>query len=681
MRKLFFFLSISLSCLFAEVQNVELLATTVTKTGEKIEAIGEVVVYSERYLITADRAIYDEKNGDLELFGNINMLRGTSESSRSQHARINLKTDEGDFQPFFLFDQHSDIWIQCESAIGGPAYYLTQKSIVSSCNVQDPDWKIGFSSGRLNRQTSFLHLYNTLFYIQDIPVFYLPYFAFSTDKTRRTGLLIPTIGYGRDEGIFYQQPIYIAENQMWDLELDPQIRTERGIGIYSTLRFADSAYSSGSVTVGHFTEEADYARSEDLKNRSHMGYEVEYERNRLVSHLVDGATKDGLWIDFTYLNDIDYLNLKDNKNKSLSSLVTSRLNYYINRDNDYFGIYGKYYINTSKVSNDDTLQELPTVQYHRFSDNLLIPNLLYSLDTQYHRYDRKKDVAAQQYELNVPITLYFSLFDEFLNVSISENIYATHVTYDRRSDVTEDFSRNYHKFSLYTDLAKAYEDFYHTMYLGVDYIVPSWDSGQITEDFISTDVEHESLTAKLVQYFYDTAGTKRVRHAVSQPYYLEDSLYKYGDLENELAFFISSELTIKNEFNYSHEYKRLSKFQSSVVWNPSQYMARLSHTYTHDATDTKENFLTASFTVNHGKYYSTYGSVDYDFEDNYMNSWQIGLTFKKKCWDYTLIYKEDVSPKLTSAGTDSVKNRGIFIMFNLLPIGGGVKYNFNVEEE
>ena len=188
----------SLTGLIAEIQNVELLANSVSKEGTIIIAKGEVVIYSERYLITADRAIYDEQNGDLELFGNINMLRGASESSRSNHARINLRTDEADFQPFFLFDQQSDIWIQCENAIGGPAYYLTQKAIVSSCNVQDPDWKIGFSTGRLNRQTSFLHLYNTLFYIQDIPVFYLPYFAFSTDKSRRTGLLIPSIGYGRN---------------------------------------------------------------------------------------------------------------------------------------------------------------------------------------------------------------------------------------------------------------------------------------------------------------------------------------------------------------------------------------------------------------------------------------------------------------------------------------------------
>lgn len=59
---------ISFTGLIAEIQNVELLANSVSKEGSIITAQGEVVIYSERYLITAERAIYDEQNGDLELW-------------------------------------------------------------------------------------------------------------------------------------------------------------------------------------------------------------------------------------------------------------------------------------------------------------------------------------------------------------------------------------------------------------------------------------------------------------------------------------------------------------------------------------------------------------------------------------------------------------------------------------
>lgn len=63
-------------------------------------------------------------------------------------------------------------------------YYNVTSSVVSSCNVSDPDWSIKFSSGKLNRNSKYLHLFNPRFYIKNMPVFYLPYFGFPTDKTR-----------------------------------------------------------------------------------------------------------------------------------------------------------------------------------------------------------------------------------------------------------------------------------------------------------------------------------------------------------------------------------------------------------------------------------------------------------------------------------------------------------------
>lgn len=693
LKRIVLLCTLSFCVVFAKVENVELLANTVTKNGEWVEASGEVLVYSERYLLSADRAVYNEETGELELFDNVSVLRGVYESSQSNYAKINLKTDEGDYQPFFYYDQRSDVWMQCESAISGPAYFVTDNSVVSSCNVQNPDWKIGFSEGKLNRETSFLHLYNTLFYIQDVPVFYLPYFAFSTDKTRRTGLLIPMISYGKKEGLFYEQPIYIAPHDDWDLELNPQIRTNRGEGLYSTLRFVDSPYSKGYVALGGFKEKSAYAEEENLKNKEHYGLEAQYQRSRLISHLLKKEARDGLWLDFTYLNDIDYLNLKTSESEASNQLITSRLNYYLSQEDDYLGLYAKYYIDTKKINNDTTLQELPTLHYHRFSNHFFIPNLVYSVDSQFHNYTRDKGISARQYEINAPLTFYTALFDDFLRLSVSENFYATYVQYDnKRGKNSETFYRNYHQFSAYTDLAKAYETFYHTMNVRLDYTVPSFDHGEISEriieqdsgveinNFISTGHEVESVAAKLVQYFYDDMGKKRLRHSVRQPYYLEKSLYKYGDLENSIAVYLSEAWTLRNDFKYSHEFQKFSRVQSSVGWSASPHKFSFSHTFLDEKKDARKSYLTASFETTLGKYYNAFGSVNYDVEESYLSSWRLGLKVSKKCWDYTFIYRESVTPKLTSAGSDSVNRRGFYIMFNFYPIGA-VQYEHTVEAE
>ena len=67
----------------AKVQNVELLADNVSKKGDIIEANGNVIIYSQDYFVTADRAVYDQKNGVAELFGNVNSMRGLNETSRA----------------------------------------------------------------------------------------------------------------------------------------------------------------------------------------------------------------------------------------------------------------------------------------------------------------------------------------------------------------------------------------------------------------------------------------------------------------------------------------------------------------------------------------------------------------------------------------------------------------------
>ncbi|WP_228448588.1 hypothetical protein [Sulfurospirillum diekertiae] len=106
--RFFFLLLLSLGSLWAAPtqktpQDVEVLANNVSKEGTLVHAVGNVVLYSPKYLITADEAFYDQANGDLELFGNITLLEGVNYASRSGHTKINLNTDKGVSDPLFFF--------------------------------------------------------------------------------------------------------------------------------------------------------------------------------------------------------------------------------------------------------------------------------------------------------------------------------------------------------------------------------------------------------------------------------------------------------------------------------------------------------------------------------------------------------------------------------------------------
>ncbi len=677
--KLSVVLIISLTTLFADNQNVEVLAQSVTKVKNIIHAKDDVVLYSDKYIITADEAYYDNNTSDVELIGDITILQGTDFSTRSGYAKINLKSDSGNLSPMFAYMGESQLWLKCDDAVFDDKYYMTRQSFISSCNVQDPAWKIGFSSGQYDRQTKFMSMYNTLFYAGDIPIFYLPYFSFPTDKTRRTGLLRPKYGYG-SEGLFYQQGIYFAPQKNWDFQLDPQIRTSRGYGVHGKLRFVDSAYSNGMVTLGKFWENSSYMKEENLKSDEHYGYGITYDRSKLLSDYFGKDTKDGLWIDFQYLNDIDYLNTVDNSDTEYTDkLVESRLNYFLKRDLDYFGLYARYYIDTAKVSNDDTLQELPTVHYHRFTNSILLDNVFYSADYKSTNYTRSEGSNAISHEINAPISIYFPLFNELLHFKMSENFHISKVSYDNEVVDTQSgvFIQNFHRFSLYTDMSKSYDDFFHTIYFGADYTLPGTSSQKgIFQDYVPISKEEESLSLDLVEYFYDKSGKKVLSHAMRQAMYFSDYKYKYGDLENDLKYYYSKDISITNLLNYSHEYSRISKFQTALGLTLDEYKISFLHTYGEDENDVKTNYLTFSTSTNYIQNYNFFASTNYDIEKDYFKSWQVGVNMKRKCWNYALTYREEVEPDSSTDG--STQKQGIYLVFNLVPIGG-LNYNF-IEE-
>ena len=677
LKVLLIFLSFCLF-LFGNVDDIKILAKNIKGKGNTLIALGDVVIYSDRYVITSDKARYNKKTKIVKLYGNINVIKDSKLFAKSKFATINLDDDSSYFDPLFLDDSDTGIWIRCDKANVQGGVYYTKKAIVSSCNIYDPDWKITYTSGDYSNNTKFVTLYNALFYIKNIPLFYTPYFRFSTDKTRRSGLLRPSFGYSSDDGLYYRQPIYFAPFKSWDIEVDPQIRSKRGQGAYTTLRFADSPYSTGSITFGDFKENGDYVKKYRLKNNSHYGYEINYIRSKLFSGIFGDNAQDGLLIDYKYLNDVDYLNLKKEKNYISSSLITSKINYFLRRDKDYAGLYFKYFKDTSKVSNDDTLQTLPEFQYHRFTEPILFKNLLYSVDYKFNNYYRKQGINAEQNEVLFPITFTLPLFDDYINFSFSENVYMTHISYDNDSIARKSgqFISNYHKFSLSSDLTKKYSDFIHTVDMSLDYIVPSYDDKKgYFADFITLNKEKKSINFQLEEFFYKANGDLFLTHRLSQSYLFDDYDYKYGDLLNELIYKFSDKLSLTNNLTYSHKHKEISEFQTGITYNDSLYKLSLLHTYKHGKEVGDSNLITAHISTTYFSKYNYFAGIDYDIKNSYTQNWEFGITMKKKCWDYQISYKEHTTPILTSSGSNSYKRRGIYLTVNFRPIGG-IRYKF-----
>jgi len=286
MLRYLLFISLLLNFAIAS-DKVEIYASSIESENNIIHAEGGVSVIYKTYFLTAGHAIYNKRTGDLELFDDIRVNHNNQYKILGGYARLNLAKKEKEFRPFYMIDNKSEVWMSGATGSMKDENIDISKGIVSGCNPIDPLWTMEFSSSDYNAKTKWINLYNARFYLYDIALFYTPWFGYSLDRTRKTGLLKPSLGLSGSEGFYYQQSLYIAEQNWWDLELKPQIRTNRGYGIYSIFRFVDSPISKGYFKTGYFKERPSYVREYSLENEKHYGFNFRYNNTDVLNQWFD----------------------------------------------------------------------------------------------------------------------------------------------------------------------------------------------------------------------------------------------------------------------------------------------------------------------------------------------------------------------------------------------------------
>jgi len=555
-----------------------------------------------------------------------------------------------------------------------------------------------------------MNIWNPRFYVRDMPLFYLPYIGVSTEKKRKSGLLRPEFGISDRDGFIYAQPFYLAIDPQWDLEVTPQYRVDRGAGSYATFRFVDTPYSKGHVKLGYFRTKDSYVQEFDLKNSSHYGAELLYERHRVFT-APGGDAQDGFYADITWLNDPDYINLQSATTAELadSSQVQSRINYYYNTQNNYLGVYGKYFIDTSLTDEDrkETFQNIPSVQLHHYQNGLFgFDALQYSADYRLNHFFTESGKHIEFQEINLPLTFYHAFFDDYLKFSISENLYYSYSAYKNMESALEEYGvesdyyslfRNFHSIDLYSDLARSYGEEFHTMQLRVTYNKPSFSSekGETIKEISVLRSPRENLMMSVINYLYDSGGKEYLYYRIAQPVLyepieeVEEKFNRYGDLENEIRYRFLEHYEIYTDLFFSYYLHNVSGATSYLKINYPKFDIMINHFFKQrlnlDKTD--DNYLkvekTSDFFNISGTYrsdvgYDYYANVSYDNLNDRMNRWGVGAHFFRHCWDLDIGIRDEMKPILTSAEADSIHNITFYFTINLVPFG---EYQHAFEQE
>lgn len=680
-------LSMLLCAAEPENTNIEVTAKHVESANDTLYAKDGVVVYYNDSVIRSDRASYNKAAHKLVLDGHVEMIGYQGTKEHASHMEIDTQTNTIKFKEIF-FTNENDIWLLSNDAVRTKSIYTFGDSMLSSCDINDPLWKMHFSSSKYDAEEKYMKLYNTSVYFGDIPVFYTPYLAFSTSKERSSGLLFPLLGYTQDEGFIYEQPIYWAINRSMDIEVNPQIRTDRSVGIYGTLRFADSPYSEGRLRLGYFRDNDDYLEKNNLTDQEHYGLEFLYDSSQVFSQNFSEDVKDGLYANITLLNDIEYLNLQKTHLRHFGQipLQESRVNYFIQNDDWYGGLNAKYFIDTRLPDNDSTLQTLPSVQLHKYLKSFILDNLTYSLDLQSKHLDRKTGPTLNQVEMRVPIEFTASLMDDFIHVTLGEQLYYGRFSFSDDVTLPHDYFQYYsnvHTAKIFSDLTGKFNGLTHVLQPSIEYIKPGsenqspldfdklvHDQPQV-KDLFSVGLPEEQFQFTLGQYFYDDEMKLRFFQRLSQGYY-QDREYEMGDLKNEMGFYWD-EWSLYSNIYYSFEYSDIHESSTSLSYKDEDYRISLGHTYKQLFTETESkvtaNDISFDFRYAYNERVEINGGLIYDVEDETSKLWRVGGSYTRDCWSVAASVSADVRPRPSTVNgvRDYTQEYGFFLQLNFIP--------------
>lgn len=731
-----------LFCLFAQEsykanssQLGEIIADKLSSDKNKIYAKGNVVLISGEYYISADDVVYDKSNKTAEIKGEVRVYKGSDLSFSAKSVKVDFSKDTFSLSSIYLQSVESGLWVSAKEASSQNDVYYFKENTVSGCDIQNPIWHLDSSSGSLDQSDDVLTLWNTRIYIGKMPIFYIPYMSISTNNQRKSGLLYPKVAYLNEDGFYYQQPIFIAPYESWDITLSPQIRTSRGIGISGDFRLATPRDNLLIFQTKYFYNTKKYVQKYSILNQHIYGFNLDFQ-TRLGTGWFDGyeTLNDGFYSNFTYMNDLDYLRIDDAGKKVGDRLSVSRFNYLLHSEEHYFGFYNKLFIDIAQANNADTFQLLPSLQYHKFYDSLFWQNLMYSIDVQANNVMRKEGYGYYENTINIPIGIELPLFDGYLSVGASTDLNFTNINLYQTQNLqiannpninyknANFFTANYSA-SLATDLAKDYGDFMHTLQLMAkisgpyyrytsnmfsdnvykDYsnavIQISNDSSKTSEQkkfiinnlwnpssIVDFDTNKHKFEIQLSQYFYNNAGNTLFYYNLSQKLNLQSQNYLFSEsMVNEIGSSPIDGLDMKASIYYSFLYNDITEASASVDLEKWHLKTSVGYYYkklfASNTSSINANFINFSLSNDFG-YFSLGGEVNYDFLARQLKDWSVEISTDIRCFGVSLKFAQEIASILTDEGNQpllkSITNNYVRLEFRFTPLSEvGVSYRFN----
>ncbi len=230
-------------------------ARTQEKTKDRIFLIGDVEIRYKDLRLFADRVEIDPKTKDCVATGNVT-IQLPDESVTAEEVFINLETKEGKLVQADGMVQPTIFYHAASVDKKTENLYELLEARITSCAQPVPRWR--FDASRANfRKDDYVEMWNAVFHIKKVPVFYMPYMRYPVGRDRATGFLIPRIGWSGQKGFNYEQSFYWAIARNMDATVNLDYYAARGVGGGLNFRYLFRGGTGGEANLYGFTFKRD----------------------------------------------------------------------------------------------------------------------------------------------------------------------------------------------------------------------------------------------------------------------------------------------------------------------------------------------------------------------------------------------------------------------------------------
>lgn len=400
---------------------------------ETYEADGSVVVNQGTLRLTADHMTIQNLPGVLIATGHVRLtdpkadlvterleLNVNTEAGVVTHGRVRLKSTNTSVEGRLLQRFSED-------------HYRVKEGRFTNCDAQKgetPAWRFEFKDLDL-RAGDNLAFSGAWLCVNDVPVIPIPTLTYPLSK-RRTGFLIPTVGWDSRFGTHLQESFFWAINPSQDLTVSPFYYSSLGYGSEFKYRYVLDRLSKGQWFVSALKQ----TELPDVSGANQTGQDAQQARALVRGTHIQQFTPDLLLrVQANLVTDASYLQQLSNSGAQ-RALPSAESSLFLNQRLAYGKTYllGQY-LQPLQSGGVDTFQRLPEIGYSLPNLPLFNSSVLLGGDTSFVNFYREQGFT--QNRIDVLPGLSTDVLDFGHIVGITPQVKVREVYYTRGADSSE----------------------------------------------------------------------------------------------------------------------------------------------------------------------------------------------------------------------------------------------------